>query len=347
MDSALLNPKSTALGFLLTFLTLFLILNPAPLLAQDILDPVGADAYDADPIGDGYWYRSQFTPKWAARAGVLALSRQKPDSTVLFVNPFNAAEDLKASDFDFGYTTGLDVAVMRRFDQWPDVEFRYMGTDTLSAGAGAVTTTAAPLRINTQIPVFLPTGRTIDATYGSDLGSFELNLRSDPQGSHIWLFGIRHVELDEGFHANLIDAVTPTPTVTYDTLTQNRLYGIQVGVETLLGTFRDRLDFDLVAKVGAYHSVGYQRSAIDTGIVMITAAGGAESLSMLAELHLMGNLYLTDNLSMRGGYEVMGVTNVVLATDQVNNTNFVSGTGIDNNGGAFYHGGFLGFDLAY
>lgn len=187
--------------------------------------------------------------------------------------------------------------------------------------------------------------RTISATYGSDLDSFELNLRSDRRGSHIWIFGIRHIELDDTFHATLVDGADPT--VTYDTVAQNRLYGVQVGVETLAGTICNRLDIDLLAKVGVYHSVGTHRSVYDTTVVMPTATGGAENVSMLAELYLMGNFHLTDNVSLRGGYGMMGVTNVVLATDQMNNSNFVVGTGIDDNGGAFYHGGFLGFALAY
>jgi hypothetical protein len=235
---------------------------------------------------------------------------------------------------------------MRRFDQWPDVEFRYMGTDAWSAGASTVTT-GALLQMNTQPPTFLPNGRTIAANYRSDLGSFELNLRSDPRGSHIWLLGIRHVELDETFQASMVDTVGPNPIETYRAVTQNRLYGVQVGVETLVATVQERLDIDCVGKIGAYHRVGSHIGTRANPITVGTATGGDENASMLAELHLMGNVHLTDNLSLRGGYGVMWVTNVVLASEQMDNTNFVTSTGINGNGNAFYHGGFLGFDLAY
>ncbi len=287
-------------------------------------------------------------PKWGVRAGALALFRERPDSAVLFVNPFNVAENMNAADFDFGYKAGFELSVMRRLECRPDIEFRYMGSDAWSARAGTVTTAADALVINSQIPVFLPTGRDIQAVYGSELDSFELNLRTDPCcGCVTWLVGFRYLELDEVFQADLIDAVTPSPTVVFDTTTQNRLFGIQVGAEVPLLEVGERLRVEFVGKAGIYHNSGAQATRLDTGVIVVPAVGRADRASFLGEAHLAVNYCLRKNLSLRASYGVMGISDLALATDQMGSVDFFTGGGVNAGGNAFYHGAFLGLQFGY
>jgi hypothetical protein len=290
---------------------------------------------------------SCYGPKWGVRAGALALFREKPDSAVLFANPLNAAEQLDASEFDFDFQAGFEVSIMRRFDRWPDIEFRYMGVDGWTGRAGAVTTTSDPLAINTAIPVFLPTGRTIDAEYGSELESYELNLRSDPSCGRItWLAGFRYLELDESLHADLVDAVTPAPTVRLAAGTRNRLYGGQVGAEVKLLEFQ-RLRLDVTGKAGIYGNDNSQNALLDTGVVTVAAAQDSSSVSFVGEAHVVLLYCLAKNVSLRASYGVLGITDAALASDQIAALDFFTGSGINDSGNAFYHGGFLGLDFGY
>jgi hypothetical protein len=359
---------------LLAVLSAALSFANAPTLAEDLLDeafgPVSFEALGGDgaveaPVAAGLAKDSlgggcgsncgkvagccvACQPKWGVRAGVLALSRERPDSAVLFVNPLNVAENMDAGDFDFGYKAGFDLSVMRRLECRPDIEFRYMGSDAWTARAGAVTTAADPLAINALIPVFLPTGRDIQAVYGSELDSFELNLRTDPWcGCVTWLVGFRYLELDEVFRADLVDAVTPAATVVYDATTQNRLYGVQVGAEVKLLEVGERLSLEFVGKAGIYHNSGAQATRLDTGAIVVPAVGRADRASFLGEAHLAANYCLYKNLSLRASYGVMGISDLALATDQMGAVDFLTGSGINASGNAFYHGAFLGLQFGY
>jgi hypothetical protein len=155
------------------------------------------------------------------------------------------------------------------------------------------------------------------------------------------------VELDEVFHTDLIDAVTPAPTVLYDTSTQNRLYGAQLGVELKLFEVDERLSLEFTGKAGIYHNSGAQTSVVDTGVVVVPAFGRADRAAFLGEAHLAVNYCLCNNLSIRASYGVMGISNLALATDQMSEIDFLTRTGMSANGNAFYHGAFLGLDFGY
>ena len=255
----------------------------------------------------------------------------------------NDPQKLDASDFDFGYRAGVDLSVMRRFDCLPDIEFRYLADDAWNSRAGAVDI----LRINTRNPLTLDTNRDVYASYGSELHSFELNLRSAGRGRVTWLAGFRYLELDENFHADLVDVTNPSSTVTYDIATRNRLYGAQVGLEAVLLNVGRRLRLDFVGKAGIFGNSGAQSSFLATDSAVNPAAGSADKAVFVGEAHLAAIYCVTGNVSLRASYGVMGITDAVLATDQVNATSFIFRDGIDDGGDVFYHGGLLGLEYAY
>ena len=164
---------------------------------------------DGDSCGDQALHCASDAPagdsRWSASAGVLALHRQRPASAPLFFNFFDQQQGLDAASFDFGYKPAWELSLARQISAVSDLEFRYFGGDAWSARARTVTDPADPLVINARIPVLVPSGRTIDATYGSDLHSFELNLQATPHGCVTWLVGFRYLELAEVLHADLID----------------------------------------------------------------------------------------------------------------------------------------------
>ena len=79
-------------------------------------------------------------------------------------------------------------------------------------------------------------------------------------------------------------------------------------------------------------------------MVVVSAAETADRAAFLGELAFTANYCLTDNLTARLGYDLMWIEVVALASDQVPATNFFTGAGIAPDGGAFYHGGFVGLE---
>jgi hypothetical protein len=153
------------------------------------------------------------------------------------------------------------------------------------------------------------------------------------------------LELDEDFHADLIDATNSSGT--YDVATRNRLYGAQVGFEAALLNVENRLRLDAVGKAGIFGNSGAQSSVFATDMVTVSATGRADKAAFVGEAHLAAVYCLTGNLSLRASYGVMGISDAVLATDQINATSFILGNGIDGDAGVFYHDGQLGLEYAY
>lgn len=284
-------------------------------------------------------------PKWGARAGALVLFRESPDSAVLFLEQSSPANSLSAEDFDFGYKAGYDVSLMRRFDNLPDIELRYLGSDAWTARAGLVT--ASTVELGTRIPVTAPDAREIETVIGSKLDSAEINARFGRCGGRIvWLVGFRYLELDEVLDASLVDPTAANPTVLYDIATRNRLYGGQVGAEVKV-LERQRLRLDFVGKVGVFGNVNAQDTLLDDTVVVMPAVGNATSTPIVGEAHVTAVVCLYGDLSFRASYGVIGISDVALAGDQMGVTDFLGTNAVHDNGNAFYHGGFVGLGWGY
>ena len=58
--------------------------------------------------------------------------------------------------------------------------------------------------------------------------------------------------------------------------------------------------------------------------------------------------HITDRLSARLGYMALWIEGVALAPEQLDNSDPSSGTAsLDNSGGVFYHGGFVGLEYLW
>ena len=317
--------------------------------------PCVATAYDAS-YSDSFWSDCgtcddcrvcdcSGCPVWTVNAAVVALHRNHPAGNVLFNNAVQPGQEMRGSDFDFSYRAGIDLSVKRHFSRLPAIEVRYLKNDGWHSGAGLVTNTADALRINTADPIFLNSGRTINASYGSRLDNLEVNA-SWGRECFTWLAGFRYIELDDTFRADLVDAVISNPTVTFDTTTQNRLYGFQLGVEAFLWQ-RGRLSVDATAKGAILHNSGAQTSRLGTPAFQTPAFGSKDHVSLLGEANLIVRYSLLDSMWIRAGYGVLLVDDLALATDQMNATSFATGQGIDIDGTVFYHGAFLGLECVY
>lgn len=294
---------------------------------------------DRDACGPSDMYNAI----WMVNANAIALHRERPSGDVLFENAVQTSQNLQGSDFDFGYAAGFDLSLIRCLGAGQGVEVRYLKDDGWNSTTAVSTSDTDPLRINTATPIFLPGGGTIDASYGSQLDNLEINYRRTNE----WLtsiVGFRYIELDERFDAGI--DTTSAGLVSYDTTTQNRLYGIQLGVEALLWEHA-QWSIGAAAKAGIFHNSGSQNSELATNAFQSRATGSEDKVAMLGEIGLTARYCLTENLSIRGGYGLLAIDGLVLATDQVRESDFAYGTGIDGDGEVLYHGAFLGLEYLY
>lgn len=279
-------------------------------------------------------------PLWTVAADAVFMQRSRPDSLVLMQDVFVPTRNLNADAFGFDFTTGWDVSLERE-TLCGGLEARFFSIDGWDSATMAVFDPASPVVINTVMP-FVPTGlMTVDATYNSELLSAELNLRRELSDCVSLLGGFRYLELDEHFHADLdVAAIVPS---TYDTFTRNRLYGGQIGADATLWS-RNRLTVEGLVKVGIFHNSGGQNTVYDTGAVVVMATDTSDRAAFLGELAFAANYCLTDALSLRAGYDLLWLETVALASDQIPATNFATSSGISADGGAFYHGAFVGLE---
>jgi len=280
------------------------------------------------------------SPTWTFGADAVFMQRGRPDSLVLMQDAAAPARNLNADAFGFDFTTGWDVSLERNTING-GLEARLLSIDGWNSATTAMVGPPPTLvRINNFVPFFLPGVTSVNATYNSELLSAELNLRRRLTDRINLLGGFRYLELDEHFHATLNAAVLPS---TYDTATQNRLYGGQLGADATLWC-GDRLTVEGLLKAGIFHNIAGQNTILDTGVVVVNAADDDDRVAFLGELAFTANYCLTDTLSLRAGYDLLWVETVALAADQIPATNFFTGGGIAADGGAFYHGAFVGLE---
>ncbi len=283
-------------------------------------------------------------PSWTATLDILFLQRRQPAAAELMFNTNAPAQNLNASDFDFGFDPGVDLSVARQFSDRLGLEVRYFGMDAWNEATNVATTAGDPLRINTVPLLLTPAGDAIQARYRSDLNNLEINTQLAARDWLTMLGGFRYLELDERFAAALPGADVP---FAYEAATRNRLYGVQLGARACLWNAGGPLSIEGLGKAGIYGNASAQDSRFSTGIVTLPAHDARTATAFIGEAGLSANYCLTERLSVRAGYRLLWVAGVALASDQVAVSDFVFDRGLNSSGDAFYHGAFAGLQYAY
>ncbi len=282
-------------------------------------------------------------PLWAATADVLLLNRSDPRSAVLAFNTANPAENLNASNFNFGVHSGFDLSLLRQLDCKNSLELRYFGIDHWRETVSAATTPGQLFQINAAVPVFTFSGSGVNADYASALHNSEINGRHRLNECWSVLAGFRYAELNERASASLVNSAIPFD---YSASTRNRLYGFQLGTTAQLLS-RSRYNLDAFGKAGIFGNSAAQNSEFSTGIVSVPANGNGSNTAFIGELGTTGRMQWTDHLALRGGYRLLWLDGVALASDQLAVSDFANGSGFNGSGNVFYHGAFAGLELAY
>ena len=282
-------------------------------------------------------------PVWEANAGALFLSRDNPDDGVVVLNTVTPSEALRGEDYDFGEQVGFELGISRRIGRATRIEGRYFGIDHWTATASEATTSNDLLRFNASVPIFALSGDAIDSRLTSELHNAEINLSHDVCDWLRFLVGFRYLELDERSDINLVNPAVP---VDYSARASNRLYGAQLGGDAALYS-DDLFNLDVVGRAGIYGNHSSHAATITSGVATRRAVGSGSPTAFVGEIGVNGAAWLLECLSVRAGYGLLWLDGVAEASDQLAATDFNIGAGYNGSGDVFYHGAFVGLQLAH
>jgi hypothetical protein len=277
---------------------------------------------------------------WTVQLNALYMTRGKSSSFPLLLDG-GGATVINADQLDFGWETGFDVALSRRWGDNLNIELRYFQIDGWDAMLSSPFVATDALATNPPSP-FGAAG-TVDYFYESSIRSAEINLvnRLLPNESFRLSLGFRWMQISE----NLSQTFSPAAAV-FDIDTGNNLYGLQLGGDAVL--YRGIL-FNVAGwiKSGIYANVADQSTSIIGGPAVSNGIGETTP-AFVGETGLLADFALTQSISLFGGYQLLWVSGAALAADQLPNMSSVlTGlvpTGLDQSD-VFYHGAIFGVDI--
>lgn len=292
---------------------------------------------------------------WQAWAGAMFLTRSSSRERTLVYDPPKEGGVFDAREMDFNTAWGPAVGVSYALNCANRLGVEFFGMDGWSSTAQV----AGNISVEFPSLIFLPeltqTGApesgygVASFDYSSRLFSLEVNLYHQ-SSRFCWLTtlaGFRWLEVAEDFQTTF---VTGNVSPNYAIRTGNQLYGFQLGALALLqnvGMWR----FDGWAKAGIYANASRQTTTEDftsSGGWVTYVAASDSTAAFVGELGLAAKRPITDRLSLRLSYMTLWIEGIALAPEQLGSSDPSSGiAGLNNSGGAFYHGGFLGCEYQW
>jgi len=279
-------------------------------------------------------------PTWVA-ADVLWLQREGPDDYMIATDGNQA--QLRNDNFDFDYEAGVRVTYGEVVRCVP-VEITYFGTHDWNSA----------VELDGDDNLLAPTAPTggsfvdadrVEANYGSELHSIEVNtLRFD--GCNLtWRGGLRYIDAEEDFAVRAFNDGTPEDSGLLAIGTDNRLLGLQGGATYSYGC--DGWCFDATGTIGGYANFAERDYLIDDGIVpannLMRETNDIE-FAFVGQLQFGITRHLGCGLKLRGGYELMWIEGLALAAEQTGDTTGGALPAFDVDGSILYDGGYIGLE---
>lgn len=212
-------------------------------------------------------------------------------------------------------------------------------------------------------------------SYSSTIDNFELNIRKrftapNCRLQYSWLAGVRYVYLLEDFGYNTIggddDLVTPglqsRGSMNYNVRARNSLTGFQVGGDGWLN-LTPGVNIGADIKAGVYGNYAVQNTNVLATTTTPAAATTfnesvhANDVAFVGDANFYFNWRLGPHWTIRAGYNFLFIDGVALGSENFNTAppNILSGgvstqtrvPTINDNGNAFYHGGFGGVEYMW
>ncbi len=285
-------------------------------------------------------------PTWIVRAGGIILNRSAPRDQPIFVDATTGAQILNANQFDFGWTGGPDVTLMRRLADDTYLEIRHFNVSQWNSTRSFDLT--GPFEIPAAEPIFAPFDAIGTAAYTSRLFSTEVNLRRVVHPRITLLAGFRWIELHDNLFLNAnLSVVDVNGSLRFNT--DNHLYGGQVGIDTKLWDRGGPFRLEGIFKAGLLGNAADQSasniSSSQFGSQSLYGGRSKSQIAFVGDIAITAVYQLSKNVSLRGGYQLLWIDGVALASDQISVLNFDAGSGIHTTGGVFYHGALAGIEF--
>jgi hypothetical protein len=297
-------------------------------------------------------------PRWTVSADYIVLGRVgAPNQTLIeswiIDEGSSETELLNSSDLNQGFHGGPRLGLVRHGKGCFDLELLYFQIDGWSSTQSHITNNVWPLtsiehlvfRAPVSILITTPTlpNEPMQFTYASKIYNSELNLRWDISNHLSMLAGFRWLELRENLYGGVFGGESPA---SWNTITQNDLYGFQLGWDAILFR-RNRFSIDGIVKAGIYGNYAKQTTALDRYFDE-TLGDSTTHAAFLGEVGLQCKFQLNDKLVLRAGYEALWLQGMALAPGQIHETNFQTNqVGMDTSGSVLYHGATAGLEYSF
>lgn len=313
-----------------------------------VLDPLGQD------------------PLWSGRTDGLLLWRDAPQGLPLF-NTFSGGvatgPAFNAADFASGMAAGPRFTLFRHTGDDGAIEFNFLRVQSFMAERVLPTTDGGYQLADLDEGIFCcPSIVPIDAVAGrlsSGLQSFEINRRLPTSGRWQWLAGFRWVQWNEA--ANIDTAWLPigpvAPRSAYATRTNNDLYGLQIGGDSILFGLGRSFRIEGLGKAGVFWNRSGQASSHAysgdpfQNAFLLTNRRSVSRAAFVGEIGATAVYDLFDWLSVRAGYAAFWLGGLATATSQFDDQCLCPldpvRTAIDTGGSVFVHGLTLGLEARW
>jgi len=297
-------------------------------------------------------------PRWTAQVDALFLWQEPLEGRVLFND---AAGDpvFNVTDVRSEVGIGPRAALMMNLDCVHAIEANYFNVQNI-AGTGALPANADGTTYSMNDLVgynFSDVGDALVTSTGA-IQSFELNWRHWNTGAFTWLVGFRWVEWNENLSIVdsyvPIDPLEPGGTDTFGVLTQNDLYGAQIGGDVLLWNAHSVIRFNAVGKAGVfYNASALQRTSVSSDrepFDPLNVSATGDQTAFFGEVGINGSLKLTEWLSWRAGYNFFWLSGVAVPANQLSLTDpgeTPPTTGINTTGSVLLHGVTTGLEARW
>lgn len=335
---------------LFVLLSAFVLSLPSTAFTQDLINRIADDSESGGRFSGGLLDQqadeSSLHPLWQFRFALVGMRREVLRATPLIRQGSRVLID--ASDFIFDYEAGLDTGISIPLKGEWGLEVRYIGVRSSDAHAETVVGETATLA--TTPPTFLTDMGAFAFNTESRLHSGEINfVRNLPVGMRLFA-GFRAIEFTEVMEGEFELAQDPNPFDRYSVDVNNKLYGVQAGIESVAWARRG-VHLDGFAKVGVLTNMAEQESGF-VGTSLSTVAARAALTSVLFEGGLFTAYKLGKNCTLRAGYQVLWIGNLAIAAEQPSATGVFDQVGrippaTVGRGDVLYHGGLIGMELAY
>lgn len=295
-------------------------------------------------------------PCWTGRTDALLLWRDAPQGVGLFdtLGP-NPAAGINAADLASGLAAGPRFTLFRHTDDLGAIEFNYFRVQSFTASENASSQPPGDFLFADGVLCCAPFAlfEDVNATMASSLQSFELNRRLPTDGRVQWLAGFRWFQWNESL--GLGGVTSSGDQFGIATRTNNDLYGMQVGLDSILWRTGGRFWIEGLGKAGLFYNRSGQFTSFVSSVDDPASIAGGTSTSRAAfvgELGLTGVWQVNDWLALRTGWVAFWLSGLALAPNQLDQQCLICEDepvtqATDTGGGVFINGLTLGLEARW